>query len=283
MFAVALIPPAHSGDDYGAVYMDAATYPDMCGHATIGTATTLIELGLVGPQAPGYSGAFEFGLRTPSGWVELRATLEEGRCKAVAFRLGFAFYLCALELRLDDTSIVPVHIAYGGQWYAFLDVNAAGLKVEANAIDALIDAAPRVRSRIASQLTTADPRTGKPPVVGNIVWTDTPRSPDATGLNVPVSAAGSFDRSPCGTATCARMAMLVALGQLEVGQAFVNEGLLGTLYRGMAVGTDSRDGVTGIVPEVEGSAWITAHARLVVDERDPLGLGYLVGGGPTVL
>ncbi|UVK38426.1 proline racemase family protein [Mesorhizobium sp. AR10] len=283
MFSVALIAPASPGDDYGVVYMDAATYPDMCGHATIGAATTLIELGLVGPIMPGYDGAFEFGLRTPAGRVELRATLKNGRCEAVAFRLGFAFYLCSLELRLGDDRTVPVHIAHGGQWYAFIDVAAAGLRVEANAIDALIVAAQDIRARIAAQLTSADPRNGKPPVVGNIVWTDTPRDPQATGFNVPVSAAGSFDRSPCGTATCARMAALVALGQLEIGQSFVNEGLMGTLYRGMPVSPGVQNGIGGIVAQVEGSAWITAHSRLLVDERDPLGNGYLVGGGAAVL
>jgi proline racemase len=283
MFSVALIPPAHPGDDYGLVYMDAATYPDMCGHATIGAATTLIELGLVGPMVPGYDGDFEFGVRTPAGRVELRATLRNGRCDAVAFRLGFAFYLCSLELRLGDDRTVPVHIAHGGQWYAFIDVNAAGLRIEANAIDALIVAAQDIRGRIAAQLTMADPRSGKPPVVGNIVWTDSPRDPQAAGFNVPVSAAGSFDRSPCGTATCARMAALVALGQLEIGQSFINEGLMGTLYRGMPVGADMQNSISGIIPQVEGSAWITGHSRLFVDERDPLGNGYLVGGGPAVL
>jgi proline racemase len=283
MFSVALIPPAGPDDDHGVVYMDAATYPDMCGHATIGAATTLIELGLAGPKTPGHSGIFEFGLRTPAGRVELRATLKNGRCEAVAFRLGFAFYLCSLELHLENGSTVPVHVAHGGQWYAFIDVAAAGLAIEANAIDALILAARDIRARIAAQLTVPDPRSGSPPVVGNIVWTGKPRNPHAAGLNVPVSAAGSFDRSPCGTETCARMATLVALGELEIGRPFVNEGLMGTLYRGMPTSADAREGIAGIVPEVEGSAWITAHSRLLVDERDPLGSGYLVGGGPAVL
>ena len=69
----------------------------------------------------------------------------------------------------------------------------------------------------------------------------------------------------------------------SLGQSFVNEGLMGTLYRGMPVGADMRDGIAGIVPQVAGSAWITAHSRLLVDERDPLGNGYLVGGGTAVL
>ncbi|OWK22519.1 hypothetical protein AJ88_10725 [Mesorhizobium amorphae CCBAU 01583] len=79
------------------------------------------------------------------------------------------------------------------------------------------------------------------------------------------------------------MAALVALGQLEIGQSFINEGLMGALYRGMPVGADMRDKISGIIPQVEGSAWITGHSRLLVDERDPLGNGYLVGGGPAVL
>jgi proline racemase len=86
MFVAALIAPGVNEIDYGVVFMDANTYPDMCGHATIGVATTLFELGLVGPEQPDYTGTWEFGLRTPAGRIELRATLLDGRCEGIAFR-----------------------------------------------------------------------------------------------------------------------------------------------------------------------------------------------------
>lgn len=282
MFAAALIPPGPECEDFGVVFMDAMAYPDMCGHATIGVATTLFELGLVGPEEDGFSGAWEIGLRTPAGRVGLRATLVNGRCEAIAFRTPLAFHLGAVTVPVAGRP-ARVHVAYGGQWYAFVSAEAAGLTVRPDSIDALIAAAEPVRAALAAALDLKDPRDGRVPEVGNIVWTDTPRHPEAHGLNVPVSRAGSFDRSPCGTATCARMATLVAIGALAPGIAFVNEGLMGTLYRGLAVRPITEGGVSGIVPEVEGSAWITARAQLRADERDPLRAGYLVGGGETIV
>ena len=278
MFAAALIPPETPAGEYGVVFMDASGYPNMCGHATIGVATTLFEEGLL--EANGHS-TIEFGLLTPAGRVSLRARLREGRVEAVAFRTPFAFHLGSLEIETAGHTRT-VDLSYGGQWYAFIDLEGSGCQVDPNDIDELVDRAARARVQIEATMPFTDPLTGRPPSPINIVWLDKPTKPAAHGHNVPVSPAGSFDRSPCGTATCARMATLVARGELAIGQQFVNEGLLGTLYYGRAVSAVTHSGVPGIVPEVEGSAWITGRAVLSVDPRDPLRGGYLVGGGPAV-
>lgn len=269
MFSVALIHPAHEGDEFGVVFMDAAAYPDMCGHATIGTATTLLELGLIPVPEADFSGSLEFGLMTPAGRIALRARLEGGRCRSVAFAFDGAFFLGSFDIDLPGEGAVSVDVAYAGQWYAFVPVAVAHGAIDAANIGNLVSAAIPVREALAARMGQAGP------VVGNIVWTGPPGHPDARHRNVPVSSSGSFDRSPCGTATCARMAVLVARGELTIGEAFVNEGLLGTIYRG----TPLRGAVTGgreaIVAEVEGGAWISACGTLLVDPADPLGNGYL--------
>jgi proline racemase len=282
MFAAVLIAPATPDDEYGVVYMDAYGYPDMCGHATIGIATTLFEEGLIAVSSPDFCGHVELGLLTPAGRVALRARLENGRVESIAFRTPIAFYLGSLDIQIGGTT-KAVDLAYGGQWYAFIDVANTGFHVEANDIDPLITLAARTRVEIEHALQMKDPLTGARPSPINVVWVDTPRHPDAEARNVPISPAGSFDRSPCGTATCARMATLVAQGKMAVGDRFINEGLLGTVYRGMAVSAITQSGIHGIVPEVEGSAWITGRGELSVDPRDPLGDGYLVGGGSPVV
>ncbi|HVW71076.1 MAG TPA: proline racemase family protein [Steroidobacteraceae bacterium] len=278
MFAAALIPPKTPMGEYGVVYMDAYGYPDMCGHATIGVGTTLFEEGLI--QANDRSNV-EFGLLTPAGRVDLRAHLRAGRVETIAFRAPLAFHLGSLQIQIGGHART-VELSYGGQWYAFIDLEGSGRQVDPEDIDELVKMAAQARARIEAAMPFIDPLTGRPPSPINIVWLDKPTRPAADGHNVPVSPAGSFDRSPCGTATCARMATLVAHGQLAIGQRFVNEGLLGTLYSGRAVSAVTHAGIAGIVPEVEGSAWITGRAVLSVDPRDPLRRGYLVGGGPAV-
>ncbi|WP_271022340.1 proline racemase family protein [Rhizobium sp. RCAM05973] len=275
MFSVALIHPDRPGGEFGVVFMDAAAYPDMCGHATIGTATTLLELGLVQPPTPDFTGMFEFGLQTPAGRVPLRARLEAGHCKSVAFVFEGAYFLKTVDLNLPDIGAVAVDLAYAGQWYAFLPVSAARTTIDVTKIKELIAAASVVRDALAARLcdTGADGQIA--PVIGNIVWTDAPSHPQAQHRNVPISAADSFDRSPCGTATCARMATLVAKGKLGFGERFVNEGLVGTIYHGVARPGASKAGQPTIVAEVEGNAWVTAVSTLLVDPSDPLGNGYL--------
>jgi proline racemase len=281
MFGAALIPPATPEGDYAVVYMDSYGYPNMCGHATIGVATTLFEEGLLQPRGEHNTQTLEFGLLTPAGRVELRARLAHGRIEAVAFRSPLAFHLGSLQVEIAGRQRT-VELSYGGQWYAFIDLAGTGHQVDPNEIDALVAMAAPVRAQIEAAIQLNDPLTGKPPSPINIVWVDRPTHPAANGHNVPVSPAGSFDRSPCGTATCARMATLVAQGKLAIGERFVNEGLLGTLYYGKAVSSVTHSGITGIVPEVEGSAWITSRAVLSVDPRDPLRSGYLVGGGAAI-
>jgi len=281
MFAVVLIAPATADGEYGVVYMDAYGYPNLCGHATIGVATTLFEQGLIRAPSAAYCGHLELGLTTPAGRIALRARLENGKVESIAFRAPVAFYLGTLDIQFGGLTKV-VELAYGGQWYAFIDVANTGCRVEANAIDELIKMGAQVRIEIERNIRMTDPLTGKPPHPINVVWVDTPRHPQAAARNVPISPVGSFDRSPCGTATCARMATLVAQGKMAIGSKFINEGLLGTLYHGTAVSAFTHSGIAGIVPEVEGSAWITGRADLSVDPRDPLGDGFLVGGGPAI-
>jgi len=281
MFAAALIPPVTSRGDFGVVYMDSYGYPNMCGHATIGVVTTLFEEGFIPGLAAGHPADVDLALLTPAGRVELRAHLAGEHVESVAFRIPMAYYLGPVDIRVRDVD-KTAELAYGGQWYAFIDVAGLGIGVERESVDELVRMSVAARAEIERNIDLSDPMTGTPPHPVNVVWVDSPRRPDADARNVAISPAGSFDRSPCGTATCARMAALMARGQLAVGDPFINEGLMGTVYRGRAVAEATRRGITGIVAEVAGSAWVTGRSELTVDPRDPLGDGYLVGGGPAI-
>lgn len=282
MFAAALIEPARPGDPFGVVFMDANGYPAMCGHATIGVATTLCELGFIKSSDPAPTERLAFGLQTPAGLLELEASMVRRRCEAITFRTPLAYYVDSITLDIGHAGPVQIDVAYGGQYYAFLPADSVGLAIVPDAIDKLVAAAKPVRDVLNTAFSTIDPVTGTVPEIGNIVWTSPAHSPEAHARNVPVSQGHSFDRSPCGTATCARMAVLVAQNKLAIGETFINESILGTHYFGMAARAhETVEG--GIVPQVTGSAWITGRGQLLQDRRDPLGLGYLLGGGDAVL
>jgi proline racemase len=270
LFAAALVAPCDKTCATGVVFMDAAGYHDMCGHATIGVVTTLVEHGLIDVA----DGEQEICVETPAGRIETRVTVVERKAASVTFVNQPAFLLESFTISAAPGE-VEVNVAYGGQWYAFVEAERFGLSIEPNKIDSLISRAAEIRPAIAEAVTGRDPRTNAPPRVENVMWIDRPPA-GAAGRNMPVNAAGAFDRSPCGTGTSARLALLHANGSLNPGESFVNAGVLGTTYIGRIAGLTTVGTQTAVVPEITGSAWLTGSSELWVDATDPLGEGFLL-------
>lgn len=269
LLAVALFAPVTSGAPWRVVFMDAAGYPDMCGHATIGLATTLVEEGLVEAA----SGSVP--LETPGGPVSAQLHAGPGGVASVTLVNRPSYQLETVTLD-GPAGELRVPIAYGGQWYAFVEAAAFGLAVEPAFVPELVTLASSLRGKLAAAVTRADPRTGSPPVVENVMWVDDPPGPGVDGRNMPVNSAGAFDRSPCGTGTSARLAVLQAAGKLGVGDEYVNSGVLGTVYRARIAATTDVAGTPAVIPEITGSAWVTGRADLWADPSDPLAAGFLL-------
>ncbi|MHB1467905.1 MAG: proline racemase family protein [Solirubrobacteraceae bacterium] len=282
IMSVALIEPSRRNPRWGAVFMDADGYPDMCGHATIGAATTLVRLGLLPVPKPDFDGRLPAVLDTPAGAVELDVEVREGTPRSVSITLPLAFMLAQLHVS-TSLGATTAQVAYAGQWYAFVQAADFGLAVAPDRVDALIAHSPELRASVAARLAVEDPRTRHVPAVGNVVWCSAPAAAPADARHMPVSAAGAFDRSPCGTATCARLAILHATRALRDGATFVNEGVLGTRYTARVVRELTLDGAHGIVPQLQGSAHLTGRALLGVDRDDPLAGGFAIGAGPAIV
>jgi proline racemase len=270
LFGAALVPPSDPDAAYGVVFMDAAGYHGMCGHATIGVATTLVEQGLVDVS----EGESEFVLDTPIGPVGVRVRVDGGRARSVTFVNQPAYFLETVGIA-SPHGRTQVEIAFGGQWYAFVDARPFGLEIVPESLSALVSAAAEVRPSIQEAVTADDPQEGAPPRVGNVMWFDDPPA-HADGRNMPVNVAGSFDRSPCGTGTSARLAVLHHQGALAVGETYVNASVLGTVYEARIAAETSVGPYDAVVPEITGSAWITGRAELVAVDDDPVADGYLL-------
>lgn len=270
LFGAALVPAVDATCATGIVFMDAVGYPDMCGHATIGVITTLVDEALLDIL----DGEHAVAVETPAGRIDTTVHVVDGAVASVALVNQPAFFLESVEVP-SSVGTLGVDIAYGGQWYAFVDAEAFGLRIEPSAIGDLVAHAAELRPLLAEAVKGDDPRTGLPARVENVMWTD-PAPAGADGRNMPVNAAGAFDRSPCGTGTSARLALLHAQGLLNPNQPFINESVLGTRYAGRIVGVTEVAGRTAVVPEITGSAWVTGEAKLWVDPTDPLGEGFLL-------
>jgi proline racemase len=247
----------------------------MCGHGTIGTCTVAIETGLV----PAIEPCTRLTLDTPAGRVLAEATVENGRVKKVAIRNVPAFlYRRDATVTLPGLGEVTLDIAYGGNFYAILPVDAVGLTLDKSEAAALTEVGMRIMRAVGEQVEIEHPLNPEINEIKHTMFTGPADVPGADAKNTVVIYPGTLDRSPCGTGTSARMAQLFARGDLALNQPFVHESIIGSLFTGRLVEqVDLTPTVQAVVPVIEGRAWITGFQQFVLDPEDPFPAGFLVG------
>jgi len=281
-----VLPPTMAGADAGFVIMEQAEYPAMSGSNTICTATVLINEGLVRVTEP----ITELMLEAPAGLIRVRAEVRDGVARSITFENVPAF-----AIHLDRAVEVPgigsvrVDVAWGGMFYALADAAALGFRLTPDEGRELVRVGEMVKAAAREQLPVEHPELSGVAGISIIELTGPPTVPGAHGRNTvvvssgtldwsrPESFTGVLDRSPCGTGTCARMAVLHARGELGVGIDYVHEGILGTTWTGRLLREARVGPYPAVVPQLTGSAWITGRSEIVVDRDDPFPEGFTVG------
>jgi proline racemase len=273
-----VLPPTHPEADAGFVIMEQVEYPPMSGTNTICVVTVLIETGMVAATEP----VTNLKLDTPAGLIEVAAEVRNGKVKKVTFRNvpAFATHLDA-PVEVPGLGTVAVDVAYGGMFYVIADAAALGLRLAPDEAHDIVRAAEMIKAAAREQLPVVHPE--NPGIAGVSIAqiSDEPSQPHAHRKNTVVVSTGKmsgvFDRSPCGTGTCAKMAVLHAKGKLPLNQDFVHEGILGTTFTGRLLEETRVGPYAAVVPALSGQAWITGFAQYVVDPDDPFPEGFTVG------
>ncbi len=280
-----VLPPTSPSAATGFVIMEQVEYPLMSGSNTICVATVLIETKMVAVTEP----VTRFVLEAPAGLVQVEARVENGHARSVTFENvpAFAMQLSA-PVEVPDVGTLSVDLAYGGMIYAIADAGALGLRLTPDEARDIVRVGECIKAAAREQAPQAHPE--QPEVVGPTIvcLVGPPSGRHADQRNAVVVSTGSLDwsrpgtwtgaldRSPCGTATCARMAVLHAQGKLPIGRDFRNEGILGTVFTGRLVAETEVAGRPAVVPTITGRAWVTGYARYVLDRDDPFPAGYTV-------
>jgi proline racemase len=281
-----LLPPTHPDADAGYVIMEQVEYPGMSGTNTICVTTVLLETGILPMKQP----VTELTLEAPAGLIRVRADCAGGKVRAVTFRNvpAFATHLDT-PVEVPELGTVTVDVAYGGMFYVIADAEPFGLRLTPDEGRDIVRISEMIKAAAAEQLPVTHPE--QPGFSGITIaqLSGPPHDPTNTRRNVvtvstgkldwsrPATWTGAIDRSPCGTGTCAKMAVLHAKGRLGSGQEFRHEGILGTVFSGRLVEETSVGRHRAVVPELTGTAWITGFARYVVDPEDPYPEGFTVG------
>lgn len=263
MFGAVPTVPSSDEADLGLFFMDGQGYLDMCGHGTIGVVTALIETGQLEP-------AETLIVETPAGLVRTHPTVSDGRVESVAVRNVTSYVYDEIQLSLEhggETYRISVDVVVAGNAFALVDVDDLELAVSADAVDEFVDLGLAIRRRVNDSLEIVDPFTDDRRRVSIVEFYE--HGPDVD-RNVVVFGDGQVDRSPCGTGTCAKMTLLHANDDLEVGERYRYESVIGSQFTGRLIDTERRDGIAVTTPEISGSAHITGTHTFLYGDRDEL-------------
>lgn len=270
MSGAILQPPTRPDADVGVVYIEVSGCLPMCGHGTIGVATVLVETGMVEVTEP----ITTVRLDTPSGLVVASVAVTGGRATAVTIR-NVPSFVVALDASVQVSGLgrVRYDLAYGGNFYAIVDLAEVGLRLDRGDRQRLLDAGLAIMAAINAADRPVHPE--QPEISGcRHVYLAGEGSDARHSRHAMVIHPGWFDRSPCGTGTSARMAQLHARGLLPLQRDFTNESLLGTRFVGRLVDTATVAGAAAVVPTVTGRAWLTGTAQFFLDPDDPFPAGF---------
>ncbi|MCD2442454.1 proline racemase family protein [Agromyces sp. SYSU K20354] len=271
MSGALLQPPARDDADWGVVFIEASGFLPMCGHGTIGVATVLVETGMVEVTEP----VTEIRLDVPAGLVIARVAVEGGRAKHVTIENvpSFTERLDA-SIEVPGYGDVPYSIAFGGNFYALVELDAVGLPFDRAHQDDILRAGLAIMEAINTQAPPQHPVIAGANHVHHVEFiapgSDAVRSRHAMAIHP-----GWFDRSPCGTGTSARMAELFARGELALDADFVNESFIGTEFTGRLIRETEVGGIPAVVPTITGRAWVTGLGQYLLDDDDPFPEGFV--------
>jgi proline racemase len=269
-----IVPSKTPGADAGFIIMEPTDYPPMSGSNTICVATVLLETGMVAMQEP----ETILRLDTPGGLIEVVAQCGDSRCQNVCFR-NVPCYVAKLDAVVEVPGLgsISFDIAYGGAYFAIVDAPSLGLAIVPDEARELVETGERIKAAAVEQHPVVHPEN---PGIHSITFTQfaAPLTKDdggrTLGRNTVVISPGKLDRSPCGTGSSARLAVLHARGQIGLDENFVSQSVLGTEFHCSVADVGEISGQAAITPSIQGRAWITGSHQYSLDSDDPFPEGY---------
>jgi proline racemase len=266
MYGCFVTEPNDDGADLGVVFFHNAGYSTACGHGTIALVTWALETGRIACAEP----ETRVVVDVPSGRLETVAAVREGRVEHVRFRNVPAY----VEARRLEAAGMSADVAFGGAFYASVE---SPLPIRGESLPRLIELGRAIKRELESAHEFVHPLEPElRDIYGVIFFERLESGPPLRQRNVTVFADGEVDRSPCGSGTSARLALLDEGGELSRGAELVHGGIVGTEFVGRVVDEVDVASRLALITEVEGSAHLTGEHEFVLDERDGLGTGFLL-------
>jgi trans-L-3-hydroxyproline dehydratase len=278
MYGAIPTEPISEEADLGVLFMHNEGYSTMCGHGIIGLVKVGLDVGVIElPESFGANEPAEIRIDTPAGLVTAIAQRENGSVVEVAF-LNVPSFALALDQAIDVPGIGEVcyDLGFGGAFYAFVQAEELGVRLTPEDFRELIRLGTRIKQSVSDTGLIQHPFEEDLSFLYGTIFIGPPEETQHHSRNVCVFADGEVDRCPTGTGVSARAAIHLARGELEIGEPFVVESILGSTFTGQIEETTEFGPHQAIIPKVSGSAHIVGSHTFLIDPADPLRDGFLL-------
>lgn len=272
MFGALLVPACHPEAHYGIIFMDAATSLSMCGHGSIGLGRTLVDLGMIRKTEP----FTEVVLDTPAGLVRLKVEVKNGIVGDVILSNVPAF-VYARDVELTVPSLgrqIHLDIAYGGNFFAIVPAGQLDLSITAEECGRTVPLGLEILREVNKAVKVQHPEEKAIDHVALVEFSL--ERPGQITRNTVVWGEGNQDRSPCGTGTCAKMALLAAKGKLAPGEKFLHQSITNSLFEGWYEPGPRVGGFETVLPYLKSRSYVTGFNFLLKQPEDKVGDGFLL-------
>lgn len=273
MSGTLITEPCSPGTEVGVLYFESSGWLPMCGHDTMGVAVALIETGMVDVKEP----ITVINLDTAAGIVTVEAKVTNGVVEEVSFVNAPALVLKRdVTVNTVEFGKLTLDICWGGNVYAILEAERVRLALEPRNCSRLIEVAQSIAESINKQVEIHHPELSFVDRVTHVEFAGPPQNHEANIRNCVVALPRVVDRSPCGTGTCAKAALLFDDGKLKVGDSFVHESIIGSMFKCEIIEETTVGGVTAIRPKITGNAFVIGFATWILDPKDPFPEGFVL-------
>lgn len=272
MYGCFVVEPEDADGDLGVLFFHNAGYSTACGHGTIALVTWAIESGRI----PSTDGTTRVVVDAPSGRLETFATVENADVTSVRFR-NVPSFVWKTGVRLEAGGRdISCDISYGGAFYASVNAAALGLTVTPDNLTEFIALGREIKRLIESRFDVVHPEEPELRDVYGVIFFETLQGEPFTQRNVTIFADGEVDRSPCGSGTSARLALLDASGELPRGTDLVHHSIVDSVFLGSVTGEVELNGSPAVITEIQGSAHRTGRHIFELERADTLGTGFIL-------
>lgn len=268
-----ILPSANPEADMGFVILESTEYPAMSGSNTMCVATVLLETGILPMQEP----VTNLTLEAPAGLIRVECACKDGKVTSVRLTNQPAFnYYREVDIDVPGLGKLKIDVSYGGMTYVMIEAAELGFGIVPSEARALVELGQRIKTAAAEQLSVEHPENPAIPGITQSLFMGPLERRDGIlhSRNAVVVSPGRCDRSPCGTGSSARLALMHARGDLAVGETFVHESITGSKFNCRIENETAVGSYKAVTPSIAGQAWISGLYQLGLDPTDPYPEGY---------